>query len=143
MERFVADARARGGEVLAGGERIGNEGYFFAPTVIAEAPDDSLVMTEEPFGPLAPLVRFSDFDEVIARANSLPFGLAAYAFAKANTTVMALGEALKAGMVGINSFAVSTPETPFGGVKDSGHGQEGGIEGLQAYYDLKFVAQAQ
>ncbi len=143
MERFVAEARDRGGEIRAGGQRIGNEGYFFAPTVITDAPDDSLVMTEEPFGPLAPIVRFSDFDEVIARANSLPFGLAAYAFARANRTVMAVGEALKAGMVGVNSLAISTPETPFGGVKDSGHGHEGGIEGLQAYYDLKFIAQGE
>jgi succinate-semialdehyde dehydrogenase/glutarate-semialdehyde dehydrogenase len=142
MERFVADARARGGEVRTGGQRLGNEGYFFAPTVITDLPDDCLLMTEEPFGPVAPIVRFSQFDEVIARANGLPFGLAAYAFARSNKTVMALGEALKAGMVGVNSFAVSTPETPFGGVKDSGHGQEGGIEGLQVYYDVKLIAQS-
>jgi succinate-semialdehyde dehydrogenase/glutarate-semialdehyde dehydrogenase len=99
-------------------------------------------MTEEPFGPVAPVVRFSEFDEVIARANSLPFGLAAYAFARSNATVMAVGEALKAGMVGVNTLAISTPETPFGGVRDSGHGQEGGIEGLQAYLDVKLIAQA-
>jgi succinate-semialdehyde dehydrogenase/glutarate-semialdehyde dehydrogenase len=142
MERFVADARARGGEVRTGGQRLGNEGYFFAPTVITDVPDDSLIMTEEPFGPVAPIVRFSDFDEVIARANSLHFGLAAYAFARSNKTVMAVGEALKAGMVGVNSFAVTTPETPFGGVKQSGHGQEGAIEGLQAYLDVKLIAQS-
>jgi succinate-semialdehyde dehydrogenase/glutarate-semialdehyde dehydrogenase len=142
MERFVADARARGGELHAGGQRIGNQGYFFEPTVIADVPDDALLMTEEPFGPVAPLVRFSDFDEVIARANGLPFGLAAYAFASSHKTVTAVGEALKAGMVGVNTFAISTPETPFGGVKDSGHGQEGGIEGLQAYYDVKLIAQS-
>jgi succinate-semialdehyde dehydrogenase/glutarate-semialdehyde dehydrogenase len=141
MERFVADARARGAEVRTGGSRMGNAGFFFEPTVITDVPDDSLLMTEEPFGPVAPIVRFSDFDEVIARANSLPFGLAAYAFAQANRTVMAVGEALKAGMVGINTLAVSTPETPFGGVKDSGHGSEGGIEGLQAYMDTKLIAQ--
>jgi succinate-semialdehyde dehydrogenase/glutarate-semialdehyde dehydrogenase len=138
----VADARARGGEVRTGGQRLGNEGYFFAPTVITDVPDDSLIMTEEPFGPVAPIVRFSDFDEVIARANSLHFGLAAYAFARSNKTVMAVGEALKAGMVGVNSFAVTTPETPFGGVKQSGHGQEGAIEGLQAYLDVKLIAQS-
>ena len=142
MERFVADAQARGGEVRTGGQRLGNAGFFFEPTVITDVPDDALLMTEEPFGPVAPVVRFSDFDEVIARANSLPFGLAAYAFARSNATVMAVGEALKAGMVGVNTLAISTPETPFGGVRDSGHGQEGGIEGLQAYLDVKLIAQA-
>ena len=142
MERFVADARARGGEVRTGGQRMGNAGFFFEPTVITDVPDDALLMTEEPFGPVAPVVRFSDFDEVIARANGLPFGLAAYAFARSNATVMAVGEALKAGMVGVNTLAISTPETPFGGVRDSGHGQEGGIEGLQAYLDVKLIAQA-
>jgi succinate-semialdehyde dehydrogenase/glutarate-semialdehyde dehydrogenase len=142
MERFVADARARGSKVAAGGQRIGNAGCFFEPTVITDIPDDALVMTEEPFGPVAPLVRFSEFDQVIARANSLPFGLAAYAFTRSNATAMAVGEALKAGMVGVNTLAISTPETPFGGVRDSGHGQEGGIEGLQAYLDVKLIAQA-
>jgi len=142
MERFVADARDRGGVIRTGGQRIGNEGYFFEPTVITDLPDDCLLMTEEPFGPVAPVVRFSELDEVTARANSLPFGLAAYAFARSNATVMAVGEGLKAGMVGINTLAISTPETPFGGVRDSGQGQEGGVEGLQAYLDVKLIAQA-
>ncbi len=142
MERFVADAKARGGEVRTGGERRGDEGWFFRPTVVTGMPDDCMVMTEEPFGPIAPITPFRDFDEVVARANSLPFGLAAYAFTGSSSRAAALGAGLKAGMVGVNTLAISTPETPFGGVKDSGYGQEGGIEGLNAYFDVKLVAQA-
>jgi succinate-semialdehyde dehydrogenase/glutarate-semialdehyde dehydrogenase len=110
--------------------------------VITDAPDDSLIMTEEPFGPVAPIVRFKDTAEALARANSLPFGLAAFAFTRDNATAMEVGDGLKAGMVGINSMAISTPEAPFGGVGESGHGQEGGIEGLDAYLDVKLIAQA-
>ncbi|MGR4866035.1 NAD-dependent succinate-semialdehyde dehydrogenase [Caulobacter sp. LARHSG274] len=142
MERLVADAVARGGVVRTGGARRGNVGSFFEPTVITDLPDDSLLMTEEPFGPIAPIVSFSGFDEVMARANALPFGLAAYAFTTSNATATAVGDGLKAGMVGVNTLAVSNPETPFGGVRHSGVGQEGGIEGLQAYFDVKFLAQA-
>jgi succinate-semialdehyde dehydrogenase/glutarate-semialdehyde dehydrogenase len=141
MERFVADARGRGGQVRAGGERRGNQGYFFEPTVVTGLPDDSLLMTDEPFGPIAPITPFRTLDEVLGRANSLPFGLAAYAFTASNATALAVGEGLKAGMVGINTLGVSNPETPFGGVRDSGVGQEGGVEGLQAYFDVKLIAQ--
>lgn len=142
MEGFVADAVARGGTVRTGGKRVGNAGFFFEPTVITDVPDDCRLMTEEPFGPIAPVVRFCAFDDVIARANSLPYGLASYAFTTSVQTATAVGDALKAGMVGINTTAVSTPETPFGGVRESGHGQEGGTEGLMAYLDVKFIAQA-
>jgi len=142
MESFVNDAKARGGKIAAGGNRHGNQGFFFEPTVITDIPDDSKIMTEEPFGPLAPIVAFKTFDEVIERANSLPFGLASYAFTGSSATANAVGDAIQAGMVGINSVAVSTPETPFGGVKDSGYGSEGGIEGLQAYLNTKFISQA-
>ena len=142
MESFVNDAKARGGKIAAGGNRHGNQGFFFEPTVITDIPDDSKIMTEEPFGPLAPIVSFKTFDEVIERANSLPFGLASYAFTNSSATANAVGDAIQAGMVGINSVAVSTPETPFGGVKDSGYGSEGGIEGLQAYLNTKFISQA-
>ncbi len=142
MERLVADAIARGGLVRTGGKRIGNAGNFFEPTIITDAPDDSLIMTEEPFGPVAPIVRFKNTAEVLARANSLPFGLAAFAFTRDNATAMEVGDGLKAGMVGINSMAISTPEAPFGGVGESGHGQEGGVEGLEAYLDVKLIAQA-
>lgn len=142
MERFVEDARERGGDIRTGGKRRGNEGWFFEPTVVTGLPDDSKLMTEEPFGPIAPITPFKDFDEVMTRANSLPFGLAAYAFTGSTQRATALGDGLKAGMVGVNTLAVSTPETPFGGVRDSGYGQEGGIEGLQAYLDVKLIAQA-
>ena len=141
MEGFVADAKNRGGTVVTGGKRRGNQGFFYEPTIVTEVPDDSMVMTQEPFGPIAPIVTFKSFDEVVERANSLPFGLAAYAFTTSNATAAAIGDAIESGMVGVNSVAVSTPETPFGGVKESGHGSEGGIEGLGAYLNTKFISQ--
>ena len=142
MEAFVNDAKDRGGKIAAGGSRRGNQGYFFEPTVITDVPDDCKIMTEEPFGPLAPVVPFKTFDEVVERANSLPFGLAAYAFTGSAQTATLIGDALQSGMVGVNSIAISTPETPFGGIKESGYGSEGGIEGLQAYLNTKFISQA-
>src|SRR5437016_14120696 len=141
MEAIVNDSKNRGGKIVTGGKRRGNQGYFFEPTVITEIPDDSKLMTQEPFGPIAPIVVFKTFDEVVARANSLKFGLAAYAFTTSTQTANALGDALDAGMVGVNSVAISTPETPFGGVKDSGYGHEGGIEGLEVYMVRKFISQ--
>ena len=141
MESFVNDAKDRGGKIATGGNRRGNQGYFFEPTVITDVPDDCKVMTQEPFGPLAPVVAFKTFDEVVERANSLPFGLAAYAFTGSARTANLIGDALQSGMVGVNSIAISTPETPFGGVKESGYGSEGGIEGLQAYFNTKFISQ--
>jgi succinate-semialdehyde dehydrogenase / glutarate-semialdehyde dehydrogenase len=142
MEGFVADARQRGASVLTGGTRHGNQGFFFAPTVISNIPDDSRLMTEEPFGPVAPITPFKSFDEVVERANSLPFGLAAYAFTASTRTANLIADALQAGMIGVNSLAISTPETPFGGMKESGYGHEGGIEGLEAYTQKKLVVQA-
>ena len=142
MESFVQDAKSRGGKVMTGGQRRGNQGYFYEPTVITEVPDDCKIMTEEPFGPLAPVVTFKTIDEVVERANSLPYGLAAYAFTTSAQTANMIGEALQSGMVGVNSINVSTPETPFGGIKESGYGSEGGLEGLQAYLNTKFIAQA-
>jgi succinate-semialdehyde dehydrogenase/glutarate-semialdehyde dehydrogenase len=142
MDSFVADAKDRGAKIQTGGKRRGNQGFFFEPTVITDIPDDSKIMTQEPFGPLAPIVTFKTFDEVVERANSLEYGLAAYAFTASNATAAAIGDALESGMVGVNSIAISTPETPFGGVKESGHGSEGGIEGLGAYLNTKFISQA-
>jgi succinate-semialdehyde dehydrogenase / glutarate-semialdehyde dehydrogenase len=142
MDKFVKDANDRGGKIVTGGKRRGNQGYFYEPTVITDLPDDSMLMTQEPFGPLAPVVTFKTFDEVVERANSLPFGLAAYAFTGSARTANLIGDALQSGMVGVNSINVSTPETPFGGVKESGYGSEGGIEGLQAYLNTKFISQA-
>jgi succinate-semialdehyde dehydrogenase / glutarate-semialdehyde dehydrogenase len=142
MEAFVNDAKDRGGKIVTGGHRRGNQGYFYEPTVITDVPDNSKIMTQEPFGPLAPVVAFKTFDEVVERANSLPYGLAAYAFTASAQTANLIGDALQSGMVGVNSISVSTPETPFGGVKESGYGSEGGLEGLQAYLNTKFISQA-
>jgi succinate-semialdehyde dehydrogenase/glutarate-semialdehyde dehydrogenase len=141
MDSFVSDAVDRGGKIVTGGRRRGNEGFFYEPTILTDIPDDSKVMTQEPFGPMAPIVPFKTFDEVVERANSLEFGLAAYAFTSSAATATAIGDALQSGMVGVNSVAISTPETPFGGVKESGHGSEGGVEGLQAFLNVKFISQ--
>jgi succinate-semialdehyde dehydrogenase/glutarate-semialdehyde dehydrogenase len=142
MAAIVNDSKSRGGKVVTGGKRRGNQGYFFEPTVVTDLPDDCKLMTQEPFGPIAPVVTFKTFDEVVARANSLPFGLAAYAFTSSGQTATAIGDALESGMVAINNVVISTPETPFGGVKESGYGHEGGIEGLEAYMVRKFISQA-
>jgi succinate-semialdehyde dehydrogenase/glutarate-semialdehyde dehydrogenase len=142
MEAIVNDSKSRGGKIVTGGKRRSNQGYFFEPTVITGVPDDSKIMTEEPFGPLAPIVAFKSFDEVVERANALKFGLAAYAFTGSAQTANAIGDALEAGMVAVNNVMVSTPETPFGGVKESGYGHEGGIEGLEVYTVRKFISQA-
>lgn len=142
MEAFVTDALDRGGRVVTGGRRIGNEGYFFQPTVLTGVPDDSRIMTEEPFGPLAPIVSFKSFEEVIERANSVSYGLSSYAFTNSHQIAQQLQSELAAGLVGINTTAVSNSETPFGGIKESGYGVEGGIEGLQAYMNIKTIAQA-
>ena len=142
MEAMVDDATARGAEIATGGERIGNRGYYFQPTVIKDAPDDSLAMTEEPFGPLAPMTRFKSIEEVAERANSLEVGLAAYAVTPSLDRARSISDSLEAGMVGINSVAVASPEAPFSGVKESGYGIEGGPEGLDPYLVVKSVAQA-
>jgi len=141
MEMFVADAKSKGGKIAAGGERHGNSGYFFRPTVLTDLPGDARVLNEEPFGPVAPIMPFKTFDEVVERANALPFGLAAYAFTNSTKTATAVADALESGMVGVNHLAISLPETPFGGIKESGYGHEGGIEGLDAYLNTKFVTQ--
>ena len=141
MESFVDDADRRGGKVLVGGSRIDGVGNFFSPTVITDLPDDSKLMTQEPFGPIAPIVRFSDFDEVVRRANSLPFGLASYAFTRSSRNATAISNAIEAGMVNINHFGIALSETPVGGVKDSGYGSEGGAETFDGYLVTKFVTQ--
>lgn len=142
METLVDDARSHGVDVLTGGERIGNKGYFFAPTVIKDAPDNSMVMTQEPFGPIAPITSFSSVEEVAARANSLEFGLAGYAVTTSLERANAISDALEVGMMGINTVAVASPETPFSGVKESGYGIEGGPESLDPFLTTKSVAQA-
>lgn len=141
MDRFVADAKDHGANITTGGERMGNQGYFYAPTVMSDVPDDAMIMTEEPFGPLAPITHFNDFDDVVERANSLPFGLASYVFTSDGGKAAKIEDALEVGLVGVNHPFVAMPETPFGGVNESGYGSEGGIEGLDAFLRTKFVTE--
>jgi acyl-CoA reductase-like NAD-dependent aldehyde dehydrogenase len=138
---FVDDAQERGATVLAGGAPMPGQGFFFAPTVIADLPEDSRLMTEEPFGPVAGMVRFKSIDDVLRRANSLPFGLASYAFTGSVKNAHALASGLEAGMVSINHIGLALAETPFGGIKDSGIGSEGGLETFDGYLTTKFVTQ--
>jgi succinate-semialdehyde dehydrogenase/glutarate-semialdehyde dehydrogenase len=139
MERMVADVKERGGRIVSGGSRIGNAGYFFEPTLVADLPDDAMAMNVEPFGPLAVVRRFSAFDEAVEVANRLPYGLAGYVHSGSAHTVQAAADALKVGVIAVNNWVVTTAETPFGGVNDSGYGSEGGLEGMQAYLATKFV----
>ena len=141
MERLVADAREHGAKVLTGGERIGREGYFFAPTVLTDVPMSARIMTEEPFGPIAPIASFKSYDEVITEANRLPYGLAAYAYTSSAATSAAVSDDIESGMLSINHHGLALPETPFGGVKDSGYGSEGGSEAMEAYLVTKFVTE--
>lgn len=141
MEDFVEDAKSKGATVALGGRRIANRGYFFEPTVLTDLPEDARILTEEPFGPIAPLMRFSDVDDVIERANALPYGLASFCFTRSSALAQQTEAGLNAGMVGVNHMAISTPETPFGGVNESGFGSESGLEGLEAFQRTKFVSE--
>lgn len=142
VEGLVADARQRGAEVHTGGERIGNKGYFYQPTVITGVGKDARMMNEEPFGPLAMIAPFTDLDEVVEEANRLPFGLASYAFTRSAKTANAIAARVESGMMTINHLGLALPEVPFGGMKDSGYGSEGGSEAIEAYLNTKFVSQA-
>lgn len=141
MQAMVEDASAHGARIETGGERLGQTGFFFAPTVLTEVAEDSLVMTQEPFGPIAPVVRFSELDDAIRRANSLPYGLSSYAFTTSTKSALALQNGLEAGIVNINHIGQALAETPFGGIKDSGLGSEGGAETFDGYLTTKFVTQ--
>jgi succinate-semialdehyde dehydrogenase / glutarate-semialdehyde dehydrogenase len=142
MEGFIADAQKTGATLRTGGNRIGNKGNFFEPTVLTDVPTGARVMNEEPFGPLAIINRFGDFDEVVAEANRLPYGLAAYAYTRSARTANAIAAAVETGMMSINHHGLALPEVPFGGVKDSGYGSEGGSEAIESYLVTKFVSQA-
>jgi succinate-semialdehyde dehydrogenase/glutarate-semialdehyde dehydrogenase len=146
MDMFIEDARTHGGKVNAGGSRAKVEGrpngFFYSPTVLSDVPNSARIMNEEPFGPVAIINPFSDFDSVIAQANRLPYGLAAYAFTKSAKRVNLLGEQIEAGMIGINSYQIAVPESPFGGIKESGHGSEEGIEGLESCLVTKFITES-
>ena len=139
MEAFVEDARSHGGEIVFGGARIKSPGNFFSPTVITGLPDNAKLMTEEPFGPIAPLVPFTEPEDAVRRANSLPYGLSSYVFTESLKTATYAANALEAGMVNINHFGSALSETPFGGVKESGIGSEGGTETFDGYLVTKFV----
>jgi len=140
IEQFVNDAQEKGAKVATGGKRIGNQGNFFEPTVLTDVPDNARIMNEEPFGPVAVMLRFKDTEEVLPRANKLPYGLASYAFTRNGKTATQVADAIDSGMITINHHGLALPETPFGGVKDSGFGYEGGTEGLLVYMTGKFVS---
>jgi succinate-semialdehyde dehydrogenase/glutarate-semialdehyde dehydrogenase len=142
MEALIGDAVQKGAEVRTGGNRIGNKGYFFEPTVVTGLTREMRAMNEEPFGPLALMVPFKDFDEVVEESNRLPFGLAAYAFTSSAKTANAIASQVETGMMTINHLGLALPEVPFGGIKDSGYGSEGGSEAIESYLNTKFVSQA-
>ena len=141
IKRMTQDALDRGAELLAGGKAPSgfDRGNFFEPTVLGRVPDEALVMTEEPFGPIAPITTFTDYDEVMTRANSLPFGLAGCVFSNNLSVATRAYEDLEVGMVGVNEMLLATAEAPFGGVKESGMGREGGSLGIQDYLVPKYV----
>lgn len=142
-QRLIADALTRGARLIAGGGRpaglAGNKGYYLAPTALADVPEDALIMRQEPFAPVAPIAPFSSFDEAIRLANSTPYGLASYLFSNSLKTATLASEAIEAGMVGINELAIASAEMPFGGVKESGMGREGGALGIRDYLEPKFI----
>lgn len=139
MQAMVADATAKGAELLTGGDRIGNAGLFFEPTVVTNVNLDMDIMNSEPFGPIAILKPFNELAEAIAESNRLPFGLAAYAFTESAIEISQISRGVETGMLGINHTAIAFAETPFGGVKDSGYGSDGGSEALQAYLQPQLV----
>jgi succinate-semialdehyde dehydrogenase/glutarate-semialdehyde dehydrogenase len=142
---FVANALTAGARIATGGERgggPGDHGFFFRPTVLADVPLEARVMNEEPFGPIALMRPFKTFDDAIEQANRLPYGLAAYCFTENGRRALLLGDAIESGMIGINTTLIAGADSPFGGVKDSGHGSEDGPEGLEACLVTKAIHQA-
>ena len=142
MKDFVNNAVENGANIEMGGNRMNLEGSFFAPTILTNVSDNTKIMNEEPFGPLLPIDTFNSVDEVIDRANRLDFGLASYAFSNDPKIVSFLKSEIQAGLLAVNSTVVSTPETPFGGIKQSGYGSEGGIEGLDAFLVTRFISES-
>ena len=142
MESMIGDATQHGAEIRTGGNRIGNKGNFFEPTVLTNVSREMRAMNEEPFGPLALMVPFGDLDEAVEEANRLPYGLAAYAYTRSAKTAHAVAARVESGMMAINHHGLALPEVPFGGVKDSGYGSEGGLEAIESYLNTKFVTQA-
>ncbi|UST97554.1 NAD-dependent succinate-semialdehyde dehydrogenase [Pseudomonas siliginis] len=141
MEQLIADAVEKGARVLAGGEALPGAGFFFQPTVLADVPMSARIMHEEPFGPIAILMPFDELSNGLQEANRLPYGLSAYAFTSNARTAIDVADGLEAGMIGINQYRIVATELPFGGMKESGHGSEGGIEGIEHYLTNKFISQ--
>jgi succinate-semialdehyde dehydrogenase / glutarate-semialdehyde dehydrogenase len=139
VSSLVQDAVDAGATVLAGGQPVGSRGWFYAPTVLADVPDNAALLEEEIFGPVAPVVRFVSTEEAITRANESPYGLVAYAYTRDLSTALRLAEELDTGMIGLNRGVVSNPAAPFGGVKHSGFGREGGTEGIEEYLETRYV----
>jgi succinate-semialdehyde dehydrogenase / glutarate-semialdehyde dehydrogenase len=139
MENLTQDAVDHGAKVVTGGRRIGNQGNFFEPTILEDVSHGARIMNDEPFGPIMMLQPFADFDSMVTEANRLSYGLAAYAYTRSARTAAKVSEAVEAGMVSINHHGLGLPETPFGGVKDSGYGSEGGSEAMEPYLISKFV----
>jgi succinate-semialdehyde dehydrogenase/glutarate-semialdehyde dehydrogenase len=142
VAELVANARDLGASALVGGESIDGPGAFYQPTVLSDVPDDARVLTEEIFGPVAPLRTFSSEDAAIAAANSTEYGLVAYVYTQDIKRAFRVVERLQTGMVGLNQGIVSNAAAPFGGVKASGIGREGGREGIEEFLDMKYVAMA-
>jgi succinate-semialdehyde dehydrogenase/glutarate-semialdehyde dehydrogenase len=142
MERFAADASAKGATLVTGGKRVGDGGFFFEPTVFAGVPLNAALMNEEPFGPIAMINPFDTIEEAIAEANRLPYGLSAYAFTKSAQTAKRVTEGVESAMISFNHFGLGMPETPFGGMKDSGYGFEGGSEAIEPYLQTRFITMA-
>ncbi|HJQ55778.1 MAG TPA: NAD-dependent succinate-semialdehyde dehydrogenase [Vineibacter sp.] len=140
MAQVLDDARSKGATVATGGERVGSSGNFFAPTVLTDVPLDADVFNNEPFGPVAAIRGFDTLEEAIAEANRLPFGLAGYAFTRSIKNAHLLSQQVEVGMLWINQPAAPSPEMPFGGIKDSGYGSEGGPEAMEAYLNTKSVS---
>ena len=140
IEGMIADAVEKGARLAHGGHRIGNRGNFFEPTVLTDVPASARIMNEEPFGPVAIINRFASLDDAVTEANRLPYGLAAYAFTGSDRTATRLGLEVETGMLSINHHGLALPETPFGGVKDSGYGTEGGSEAIEAYLETRFIS---
>jgi succinate-semialdehyde dehydrogenase/glutarate-semialdehyde dehydrogenase len=140
VAELVDDAVGKGAKVLTGGTTVGDRGYFYAPTVLAGIADDASLLREEIFGPVAPIKTFDTDEEAIAAANATEFGLVAYAFTRDIGRALRVSEALQVGMLGLNRGLVSNAAAPFGGIKESGFGREGGREGIEEYLTTKYVA---
>ena len=139
VDELVRDAVDRGARVVTGGARVGERGYFYAPTVLADVPADARLLREEVFGPVAPIATFETEDEAVEAANDTEFGLVAYVFTRDLQRALRVSERIETGMVGLNVGVVSNPAAPFGGVKWSGFGREGGVEGIEEYLETKYV----